>query len=465
MGIVRLHEQGKLSIDDDIRKHLPELPDFGDTITIRHMLHHTSGLRSLHAMLELAGWRGDDSRTNEDLNRFMKTQRDLNFKPGAEQLYCNTGYMLMVNIIEKVTGEKFRDWMQKSIFQPLDMIHTYVEDDYSSIVPNNATSYYISDKKHRAVEYWGYVGSGNMHSTTNDLLKWLSNFHDPKPNWKSSFELLQTLDPLNDGSPNPYAFGVVIDEFGGVKRIQHGGAIGGFRSFICSYPEQQLNIAILTNFNSGSPTQKANQIAEILLEKMQSNSKEISNAEPKTMTLSKDDLKQFEASYWNEKDSYARKIYLKNDTLRYSRSSKNESLLAPIGKNEFQMLGVGADVKVKFEIPQNGDKTMIVLIDSEAPIISKSFVPIEANLEKMKSYTGTFYSPELETTYTIFLEGEKLKWHHARHGDADIKILKKDVLDGGWPFSTIKFKRDKNNDITGVLVSNGRVKNCWFEKR
>ncbi|MCK5401707.1 MAG: serine hydrolase, partial [Flavobacteriaceae bacterium] len=119
MGIVLLHLQGKLSVDDDIRKYLPELYQFKEIITIRHMLHHTSGLRSLHAMLGMAGWRGDDSRTNADLNRFMLKQKDLNFKPGDEYLYCNTGFMLMVNIIEKVTGEEFSSWMNKSVFEPL----------------------------------------------------------------------------------------------------------------------------------------------------------------------------------------------------------------------------------------------------------------------------------------------------------------------------------------------------------
>ena len=108
MGIVLLHIQGKLSIDDDIRKYLTELPDFGEKITIRQMLHHTSGLRSLHAMLGLAGWREDDSRTNEDLYRFMNMQRDLNFKPGSEFMYCNTGYMLMVKIIEKLLPKNFK---------------------------------------------------------------------------------------------------------------------------------------------------------------------------------------------------------------------------------------------------------------------------------------------------------------------------------------------------------------------
>jgi len=170
MGIVLLHIQGKLSFDDDVRKYLPELPVFEDPITIRHLIHHTSGMRSLHALLEMAGWRGDDSRTNEDLFRFMKNQKDLNFKPGEEYLYCNTGYMLMADIIEKITEEKFAVWMHDNVFEPLEMINTYVEDDYSRVVPVNATSYYGSASHgfSRAVEYWGYVGSGNIHSTTND---------------------------------------------------------------------------------------------------------------------------------------------------------------------------------------------------------------------------------------------------------------------------------------------------------
>ena len=232
MGIVLLHLQGKLSIDDDIRKYLPELPDFGEKITIRHMLHHTSGLRSLHAMLALAGWRGDDSRTNEDLYRFMNMQRDLNFKPGSEHLYCNTGYILMVKIIENITGEKFPEWMKKNIFEPLGMNNTYVEDDYNRVVRNNATSYYQQSNGIflREVEYWSYVGSGNIHSTTNDLLKWQNNYSNPQTNWEEPFKLMTTLDKLNDGSENDYAFGIRIIKLFGYDIIKHSGTIGGFKT-------------------------------------------------------------------------------------------------------------------------------------------------------------------------------------------------------------------------------------------
>ena len=298
MGIVLLQEQGKLSFDDNIRKYLPELPEFDYPITIRHMLHHTSGLRSLHAMLGLAGWRGDDSKTNEDLNRFLLNQTDLNFKPGDEYLYCNTGYMLMVNIIEKITEEKFVDWMKASIFEPLGMINTYVEDHYSNIVPNNATSYnrMQNNEFERAVEYWGYIGSGNMHSTTEDLLKWLKNFTEPQVNWEASFDLLQTLDKLNDGSDNNYAFGVSMDEYLDQNRIQHGGSIGGFRASAGTYPDEKLSIVVLTNFSSSSPGSKANQIAEILLPKVGHDNKKTEeiNASGNQVKLSSEQLKKYD---------------------------------------------------------------------------------------------------------------------------------------------------------------------------
>lgn len=320
MGIVVLAQQGRLSVDDDIRKHLPELPHFGQTITIRHMLHHTSGLRSLHAMLELAGWRSDDARTNADLNRFLLRQQDLNFKPGAEYLYCNTGYMLMVNIIEKVTGEKFRDWMIKTVFKPLGMTQTYVEDNYNNIVPNNATSYYGGNSSAftRAVEYWGYVGSGNMHSTTDDLLRWLDNFTNPQEGWEPHFKMLQTLDNLNDGAENSYAYGVVIGDSKGVNSVGHGGAIGGFRANVITYPEQALSIAVLTNFSRGNPGQKSSAISDVLLEVKSDVAKKMASQSSKTLKLSKKALKKFEGSYWNAKENYSRKMYLK--MIRYDIS-------------------------------------------------------------------------------------------------------------------------------------------------
>ncbi len=154
MSIVRLHLEGKLSVDDEVQQHLPWLPEFDHPVTIQHLLHHTSGLRSLHALLGLAGWRGDDARTNADLNCLLRQQRDLNFEPGTEYLYCNTGYMLMADIIEAVSATPFVRYMKEDIFELLGLYQTYVEDQYNRVVPQNATSYELRDGEFvRAVEY------------------------------------------------------------------------------------------------------------------------------------------------------------------------------------------------------------------------------------------------------------------------------------------------------------------------
>lgn len=467
MGIVLLHEKGLLSIDDDIRKHLPDIPDFGHIITIRHMLHHTSGMRSLHAMLGLAGWRDDDSRTNEDLYRFMLKQKELNFIPGDEFLYCNTGYMLMVNIIENVTKGKFPQWMKANLFDPLGMSNTYVEDRYDRIVPNNATSYYGSNNNfYRAVEYWGYVGSGNVHSTTTDLLTWLQNFSTPTSNWSSAFKILKTTDKLNDGSENNYAFGVSLDEVKGYKRVQHGGAIGGFRAYASTYPEEQLHIAVLTNFSSSNPGQKENQIFNILFPKKSEDKSDTIEAKQvlTTISMTTEKLKQFEASYWNDKENYARKIYVKNDTLRYFRTANSENSLVPISSNEFKMLGISANLIAKFDLDKNGNKTMVVSIDDGAPSTFEYFEPILDSKKYIRDYIGRFYSPELESTLDVLIKDEKLIGHHGRHGDFPMQMLKIDVLEVP-DFAIIKFERKKDNNISGIRVSNGRARNVWFEKQ
>lgn len=375
MGVLLLEKQGKLSIDEDIRTYLPDLPDFGEKITLRHCMHHTSGMRSLHALLGMAGWRGDDTRTNADLYRFMKRQEDLNFKPGAEYLYCNTGYMLMADIIERLTGEKFVDWMQKNVFDPLDMPNTYVEGQYNRVMPNNATSYNGSLKKgfKREVEYWGYVGSGNIHSSTIDLLNWMRLYHQPKNGWTDLFDRMQTVDLLNNGDTLRYAFGVDTENYKGEKRIGHGGSIGGFRSHAVTFPEHKLEIVVLTNFSRGGAGRKAYQIADILLGKEES-------------------------------------------------KNRNQSRSKPIAFLEF-------------------------------------------SAKILKNYVGTYYSPELDTYYHIKLVDNQLQGNHVRHGDFEIKVLNEDYLEANlWAFKDIQVKRAANNQIEGIFVSNGRVRNMWFSK-
>ena len=340
-------------------------------------------------------------------------------------------------------------------------------NDYYRVVNNNATSYFQQSDGIflREVEYWSYVGSGNIHSTTNDMLKWQNNFSNPQTNWEDQFKLLTTLDKLNDGSENDYAFGLRMQKLLGYDIIKHSGTIGGFNTYAGTCPDEKLSIVLLTNFSSSSPDSKARQIYEILLPKLDGdNSETVNKTEAvKTITLSNDELKKYESHYWNDKNNYSRKIYLRNDTLRYFRSATSETPIIPIGNDEFQMLTT-SDVNIKFVITKN-QKSMIFTQNNGKPSISQGYEARTVTTKDLLSYTGKFYSPELETTYSIYLNHDTLYWHHSRHGDFKMKVLKSDVLEGEWPMLITKYKRDKKGKVTGFYVSNGRVRNLWFEKQ
>ncbi|MEM1338196.1 MAG: serine hydrolase [Bacteroidota bacterium] len=464
MGIVVLEQEGKLSFDDDIRKFIPELPNFGHTITIRNMLQNTSGLRSFHDLLALAGWRSGERRNNTDLYRLMLKQRDLNFRPGQEYSYSNTNYMLMVNVIEKITGEKFADWMKKSVFRPLGMTNTYVEDDYRRVVPNRATSYFAySDGVFRRVpEYWGYYGSANVHSTTKDLLKWLSNFYRPQSGWKTAFQKLLTRDRLNDGRENKYAFGVMVEDINGFTRIAHDGSTGGFKTFIGVYPEEELNIVILAN-RSSRPWDTALEIADIVLEERKSTHTIPDLSSMETVELPGEKMKKFEGSYWDDSNGRVRVISVKNDTLRELQNPNAH--FYPIGHNTFVILEGTKASTCEFIIAADGTKKMIRTYDDGKMVTSESFDPNTLLPVDLSAYTGTYYSPELETIYSIRLEDEQLVAHHARHGALEMRLIKNDIFLTQWPLRKVEISRDKNGMVTGFFTSNGRVWNLWFEKQ
>lgn len=470
MGIVLLDLQGKLSIDDDIRKHLPELPDFGDTITIRHLMHHTSGLRSLHALLGLAGWRGDDSRTNEDLLRLMKKQKDLNFPPGEEYLYCNTGYMFMADIIERISGEAFADWMLDHVFLPLGMIHTYVEDDYTRVVPSNATSYFGSDESDfsRAVEFWGYVGSGNIHSTTGDLMSWLGYYYNPPEGWEDAFARMQTPGILNKGDTLDYAFGIVVDAYRSFRRLQHGGSIGGYRSLVQAYPDEELNLVLLSNFSSSGIGFRMNRMADLMLglETEEEAGGLITESSIKSIQVSGSELEKYTGFYWSEEANHSRRIYLKEDTLRYYRSESSESKLLAIGTDSFQMINVPSKVMVRFELHQDHPRAMVVQVDESDPGRLEAYTPLNITKDLLQSYAGIYLSPELDTYYSLYVQGDSmLMGNHIRHGELEMKVLREDILEADYPLNSIQVERNKKGRILGFYVSNGRVRKLWFEKQ
>lgn len=461
MGIVLLQMEGKLSIDDDIKKYLPELNNFEKPITIRHLLHHTSGFRSSPELFGLAGWRDGDAISNEDVYRYLTKQTALNFEPGSEYMYTNSGYILLAKIIENVSKQNFKSWLKEKIFQPLQMNATFIEENSSNVVSKVATSYSeIEPSVFNYVENNDLTyGASNVYSTSKDVLKWMKNFNEVSTNWKSAFEMLKTVDVLNSGQKNNYGFGVFVDDFFGNHRIQHTGAIAGFRSVMYSYPDDNLEIIILSNFASNQLSKTADQISQLFL---QNKSKDETNQEEiKPILINDEVLKKYEGMYWSDKNNYSRKIYVENNTLWYLRSNNKKSPLIPITTTEFQMGGINEKLLVKFDVNTNTMK--LISADNSIDVFEK-YVDKPLLIEDLKEYTGTFYSSELETFYTISLKDDKLIGYHSRFGEFDIQILKQDVL--SWSGMAVsKYKRNKKRSITGLTITMSRIRDLWFEKK
>jgi CubicO group peptidase (beta-lactamase class C family) len=467
MGIVLLEEQNKLSFDDNIRKYIPELPNFSEIITIRHLLHHTSGLRDLHGLLGLAGWRSGDLETNDDVYKIIKNQKELNFKPNEEFLYSNTGYILLAKIIENISQLKFDQWMKQNIFQPLGMKNTYVETSLDNIVRNNATSYYLRKEFKRALEYWGYYGSGNMHSTIEDVNIWLQNFSTPLKGWESAFNKLLTTTTLNNGFETNYGFGVRIEDYVGNKLIQHGGSVGGFRAIARTFPEEQLNIVILTNYSRSGIVSKANKISGIFLDKskdtLTKRAIKVTQAPSKFIKLSNKKLKSFEGIYWSDSEKSGRKVYFKNDTLRYSSSGKNEWPLVPIDKYKFILIHPDVKPIIKFDSKTH---KMTTKIENNLPGV---FTFIQKSLDKktndLNMLVGNYYSQELKAIYSISIDDKSnIYLEHARHGTIKLEQLYNNIFSGDWPIGTVEIKRNEKGKVMGLRMSNGRTRNVWFNK-
>jgi CubicO group peptidase (beta-lactamase class C family) len=461
MGIVLLQLDGKLSVDDDIQKYLPEMHNFGKPITIRHLLHHTSGLRSSPELFGLAGWRDGDAITNEDAYRYLTKQTHLNFETNSEFMYTNSGYILLAKIIENITKQDFKSWIKENIFEPLQMNSTFIEEDNSKIITKTASSYTeIEPGVFVNVENFDLTyGASNVYSTCSDILKWSKNFSQTSNEWQKAFTMLKTLDILNSEKKNNYAFGIFVDDFLGNPRVQHTGAIAGFRSIMYVYPNDDLEIVIFSNFTTNQIFKIADQISQLFLQNKSATA--ISNTTSShPIQLDTNSLKKYEGMYWNDFDNYSRKIYLENDTLWYLRSNNKKSPLIPITENEFQMGGINDQLVLKFE--KNSHKLSLISADNSISTFEK-YEDKAPTIKELKEYSGNFYSTELETFYKISLKNNQLYGYHSRFGEFDISLLKKDVL--SWSGMAIsKYQRNKKGAIIGFNITMNRIRNLWFEK-
>lgn len=258
-SVMKLVEMGKLKLNDPARKYVPELPPFASAITIEHLLHHTSGLRDYFSILVLGPKIADDFHiSNSEFLTLMSRQKSLNFAPGAQHLYSNSGYVLLSIVVERVSGQSLRKFAAEQIFAPLGMKDTHFHDDHTELIPNRAVGYVPRKSGGWSLDSstLDAVGDGGLFSTIDDLFKWDQAFP----------EVLLTKGRLNDGTDLEYARGVVVRSRRGLDAIEHGGALNGYRTHFLRFPREKVSIAVLCNAGNANPSSYAEQIAEIYLE-------------------------------------------------------------------------------------------------------------------------------------------------------------------------------------------------------
>lgn len=459
-SILLLEKEGKLSLDDDIRKYIPEVPDFGKTITLRHLATHTSGLRDQWSLLNLAGWRYDDVITKEHILKIISKQKELNFNPGEEFLYCNTGFTLLAEVVARVSGKTFSEFTEANIFKPLKMSRTLFYDDHEKIVKNRAYSYHTDKTGYKkSILNYANVGATSLFTTVEDLSLWTLNFSSAKIGDVTLFNKMNTLAILNNGKTFGGALGQFVGKYKGLNEIQHGGADAGYRSYLTRFPDEKFAVIVFSNiadFNSGK---MAHKIVDLYLhDKIKVEEKNVKTTTDE-IVIDKNILNTYVGDYELQPGLIV-SITIENGQLFALPTGQSIVKLKPLSATEFKVEGVDASFAF---IPTSDGKISSAKLSQGGQIMNAPRIsPFNAATVTLSNFVGRFYSEELSTEYNFVEEGGKLILKHNRLSDVELNPTKKDVFTGS--VGQTEFIRDSNNVIIGCKVSTGRVQNLWFKK-
>jgi CubicO group peptidase (beta-lactamase class C family) len=455
--IAILSLQGKLSLDDNIRKYVPEMPEYEKPITIRHLIHHTSGLRDYLTLEYLAGKSDFDYYTPKDSVAAISRQKALNFLPGEEYLYSNSGYFLLGVIVERVSGKSLNDFAQEHIFKPLGMKNTHFHDDHTMIVKNRASGYSPTKNGFRIdMTSLDHVGDGGVFTTVEDLYLWDQNFYDNKIQ-KGLLELIHTRGSLNNGKELDYAFGLGITDYKGLKMVSHGGAFVGYRAEMIRFPEERFSVICLANLSAVNPSKLCRQVADIYLADKLKEKKvaEKPKEELKPVTLPKEVLEEKVGNYQDEKGISWVSIYLKDDNLMVEAYGE-ELPLTPVSRSHFIAVDAPFDVSVEF-IPEEGkpQKAKATIEGDETTFIKAPDVsPLTA--KQLQEYAGNYYSDELPATYRLVVEEGKLFLKYRNLPEDAFKLMAPDKFN--LKMLNFHFIRNEMKEITGFKLNAGRVR-------
>ncbi len=443
-AIQLLADEGKLRLDDDVRRYVPELPDLGGPITIRHLAHHTSGIRDYASMLSMTGWRAGDQFDESRVLALLAGQQRLNFAPGTAYLYSNTGYMLLATIVSRVSGMPWERFAAERIFGPLGMTRSSIRGNPFAVVKGRALSYspttdgaWRLNQSNHAI-----TGSTAVMTTVEDLARWTGNYWNPVVGNRSVVERMRERAVLASGDTVSYAWGITVDRYRGVDLLHHSGSTGGYRSQLLQFPNDRVGIAVLCNGANANPDRLAREVADRVIGGLGP-----VPVVPQGTALAPDVAAALIGSY----------VDSNNDGL--IRVTRTNGVLTMLGGASGPVLAAGPDRllvgsrEVRVERGPSGELVALIMVEGGARYVRRvDPVPDPARLTR---YVGAFRSGELDRTWWIELRGADL-WLLQR-SIAPIKL--EPVFEHGYRAegTTVRFVMPRAGRATALVASNGRT--------
>ena len=409
-SVVLAAEQGYLSLDDDLRKWIPEIPSYGRPIALRQMLHHTSGLRDEIGLISLSGRYIEDVHPTAEIVALIARQKELNFPPGEGYQYSNSNYFLLAEVVHRATGMPFSQFAEQNIFRPLGMTHTRFYDDRTLVLPNRAAAYSPRDGGGFIVDWstnFEKVGDGGLMSTVDDLLLWDRNFYANKLGKGTLLRELQTRGVLNNGTTIGYALGLEMGSYRGLPTVEHGGALFGYRTELLRFPQQKFSVVCLCNLSSADPGGKARQIADVYLARAFREPQKAANAATVAGGERRGalpDLRSFAGLYRNPTDRSLIEV-----TVREGKLAVRSALVAPTTPTAAATVLTSTapnrfvdsrGPEYSFEPSPNGMQ-MTWVSGSGTPHVLDRIEPVHPTAAELAAYGGDYYSDELQATYKV----------------------------------------------------------------
>lgn len=470
--VVLLAQEGRLSLDDDVRKHIAELPVYERPITIRQLLHHTSGLRDYIGLLLLSGQRFDDVTTPDDALRLLTQQRALNFTPGAEHLYSNSGYFLLSLIVERVTGKSLRDEAQTRIFTPLGMGSTQLLGRYDDVMPNRALAYERREGGYRHdLPRWLQLGDGAVFTTVEDMLRWDQNFYTATVGGRAMVDTMQVRGRLNDGTQLDYAFGLIHGRFRGQDIVSHGGAWGGYRAELLRFPAQHYAVAVLCNLASSDPSTLARGVAAVHLRTVLEPVTQSAASRPPlssavtsapAVVVPATTLRRHVGTYRQVGGSNLSTLVVADGQLRVTVPGAFS--LRAESDREFTVVGAPFAARLRLELPSadTAPATRLIWQFPDRPDMVFARVDAETlGAVNLTDFAGTYRSEELDGVRWRLTESNGALMASFPGGEGLVlRPLGRDEFGGGG--TTLRFVRNAAGAVVEAFLSQGRMRNIRF---